>query len=339
MDITAHIRTLIGEYDYVVVPGLGGFVANYQSADRHPVSHQFQPPSKKLTFNRQLQNNDALLLHQLVEKEGLSQQQAKDSIQQFATECNQRLDRQEVVKLEGIGKLFFDVEHTLQFVQSSQNHLLQSYGLPTFTAEPVLRKQIVDTTPAVETPTRSIAPDRKKRVLWWPWAAMLVVLLGLVTTFFTVPTVKQSTQQWFGFDTAFTQTTTFAGMSIQSLQEGNLTAYYPLDIPVQINGNTSFTIDVNALEQPLAVSSNGTIPQGYFVVVGSFTKTNNASKLYKELQEAGYEAHVFPEAENGFTRVGIYASGNSLIEANMQVTQVRHDFQPEAWIIKNSSPQ
>lgn len=335
MDITSHIRKLLGEYDYVVIPGLGGFVANYQSAERHPVTHQFYPPAKKLTFNRQLQNNDALLLHHLVEQEGLDQQEAKSYLQQFAADCNQRLDRQEVVKLEGIGKLFLDVERTLQFVQSSNNHLLAAYGLPAYQAEPVLRKQVVDTTPAVEQPVRSIAPERKKRVVWWPWAAVFIILMGLVTTFFTVPTVKQSTQQWFGYDTAIASSTAYAGMAIMPLVEKDLTAYYPLEIPVQVNGTVSFTIDVNTLEQPLAVSNNGTIPKGYFVIVGSFTQQQNANTLYRDLQMAGFEAYIFPEANNGFTRVGIYASGHSLIEANKEVAQVRHDFQPDAWIIKN----
>lgn len=337
MDITAHIRALIGEYDYVVIPGLGGFVANYQSAGRHPVTHQFQPPSKKLSFNKQLQNNDALLLHRLVDKEGLAQQEAKLAIRDYAAACTLRLDHQEVVKLEGIGKLFYDVEHTLQFVQSVDNHLLAAYGLPDFQAAPVLRKQIVDTSPAINKPLRAVAPIRKKKGIWWPWAAVVLLLIGLVTTFYTVPTVKESTQHWFGFDTAVTTSSSFSGMSIQTLMPGNLTAYYPLEIPVQVNGTVSFTMDINTLEQPLAVSSNGQIPKGYFVVVGSFSQSSNASSLLKALQGEGYNAFLFPTTDRGFSRVGVHVSTNSLIEANQQVLQIRHDFQPDAWIIKNEA--
>lgn len=337
MDITAHIRTLIGEYDYVVIPGLGGFVANYQPAQRHPVTHQFQPPAKQLSFNKQLQHNDALLLHRLVEKEALQQQAAKEAIEKFARDCQQKLQRQEVLQLEGIGKLFYDIEHTLQFVQASDNHLPASYGLPPFKATPIMRHQLVDTSPAANQAVTASIPAREPMSMQWlPWAAAVSILVVLFTVFFTVPTVKESTQQWFGYDTALVQPVSYAGMQILPLPDNRIADGFPITIALDDQAQHTMILSPIHLETPLSITANHGLPKGYFIVVGSFTKEANASSLTNELTAKGYDAHIFPTTAEGFTRVGVYASSNSLVAANKLVLSYRNSLQPTAWIIHNN---
>ena len=61
MDIVRHINNLLLKHNCVIVPGLGGFVANYKSARIHPVNHTFTPPAKEIVFNTGLKHNDGIL--------------------------------------------------------------------------------------------------------------------------------------------------------------------------------------------------------------------------------------------------------------------------------------
>ena len=51
MNIETYISDLLYRHDCVIIPGLGGIITNYRSAQIHPVSHKLQPPSKSIRFN------------------------------------------------------------------------------------------------------------------------------------------------------------------------------------------------------------------------------------------------------------------------------------------------
>ena len=59
--IDVYISDLLYSYDCVVIPDFGGFVANYASAKVQAVQHKITPPSKKISFNKNLRTNDGLL--------------------------------------------------------------------------------------------------------------------------------------------------------------------------------------------------------------------------------------------------------------------------------------
>jgi hypothetical protein len=40
MNVALFIEELLWEHDCVVVPGWGGFIANYQSAKKNPITHE-----------------------------------------------------------------------------------------------------------------------------------------------------------------------------------------------------------------------------------------------------------------------------------------------------------
>ena len=71
MKLEQYISELLYQYDCVVVPGLGGFVANYKSATIQPIQNTFSPPSKSISFNKNLNANDGLLANLIAQKEGV----------------------------------------------------------------------------------------------------------------------------------------------------------------------------------------------------------------------------------------------------------------------------
>lgn len=302
-------------------------MAQYKSAERHPVTHAINPPGKQLTFNRQLQRNDGLLQHRLIEALSITPEKARQAIQQFATAVQSRLDNRDVVKMNGIGKLFMDVEGNVRFVQSPDTRLLPAaYGLPSLQLQPVIRQKVVDLGPAVT----SAAAQPRRNGKWYAIAATLALVLSLVTTYFTIPAVQQETNTLFGWDSSFTTAPQpWQGLSILPPFEADITAYFPLTI------SSPPEVAATDLKQPLTIEANGGIPEGYFVIIGSFQRQRNANTLLQDLSDAGHESWKFPANENGYTRVGIFVSADDLQSANNQLLQLKNSLHADAWILHN----
>jgi hypothetical protein len=119
--IEKHISTLLYEHDCVIVPNLGGFVANYAAAKIHPTQHTFMPPSKHLVFNKNLKNNDGLLANHIATQEKTNYPEALKYIDHFVSDINSELKRGSKVKIDDVGTLFLDVERNIQFEPSTTN--------------------------------------------------------------------------------------------------------------------------------------------------------------------------------------------------------------------------
>ena len=139
--LAPHISELLYNHDCVIVPGFGGFLANYQPAYIHPVRHTFSAPSKKIAFNRSLQNNDGLLANRLVQEEKISYSEANQKISAEVDQWNGSLERERKLSIEKIGSLHFDVEKNLRFEPDLKvNYLLDSFGLTEIQSPPVKRE-------------------------------------------------------------------------------------------------------------------------------------------------------------------------------------------------------
>lgn len=128
------IEQLIGElllrHNCVVVPSFGGFVAKQTAARIDTKNGVMTPPQKSLLFNRQLINNDGLLIATFAREFNLSYDKAAQEIQQQVENWQLRLQAGERISLDKVGFLFLDQEKNIGFEQDRFfNLLLQSYGL------------------------------------------------------------------------------------------------------------------------------------------------------------------------------------------------------------------
>ena len=80
MTLANYISNLLYRYECVIVPNFGGFVTNNISAKINHFTHTFNAPSKQLTFNFHLQNNDGLLANYVATSEKISYQKAIEFI-------------------------------------------------------------------------------------------------------------------------------------------------------------------------------------------------------------------------------------------------------------------
>ena len=128
------IEQLIGElllqHNCVIVPSFGGFVAQPVSAKINFETGRAFPPSKSLLFNKQLINNDGLLINEFANLNNLSFEASAAKIEAQVKSWNTILNEGGRIELEKIGILYTGADNTLCFEQDRFfNLLLASFGL------------------------------------------------------------------------------------------------------------------------------------------------------------------------------------------------------------------
>ncbi len=128
------IEKLIGDlllrHNCVVVPGFGGFVARTATAKLDLASGVIYPPKKSLLFNKQLINNDGLLISTLANEQAISFTEAASQVEECVNSWNTSLFAGERITLDKVGFLFLDQEKNIGFEQDRHfNLLLNAYGL------------------------------------------------------------------------------------------------------------------------------------------------------------------------------------------------------------------
>lgn len=166
MTVAKYIHDLLYRYDCVIVPTFGGFITNKIGAKVNPFTHDFYPPTKQITFNAHLKQNDGLLVNYIASVENISFESALLKIRSSISSWNEALKNDSVV-FDNIGTLTFNEKKQLLFEpKKDQNFLTNSFGL-SVVSSPIIKHNIPSNT------NKSIIP------LFAKYAATAVVLLSL----------------------------------------------------------------------------------------------------------------------------------------------------------------
>lgn len=203
IQVADYISELLFEHDCVIIPGLGGFIANYQEASIDHGQGDILPPSKSLSFNPDLQINDGLLINHITRKEHISYAEARNAVEQYAKFCKKTLDSGEILALPSVGKLYKDIEHKLRFIPDSTNFLMDSFGLPKVQFFPILRAETTEEKIAiieesVEKPIPVSSRSGKKGIVWFPLAAtagVVLLFLLMIPLIRSLTSISSSTNQ------------------------------------------------------------------------------------------------------------------------------------------------
>ncbi|MFI5204691.1 MAG: SPOR domain-containing protein, partial [Flavobacteriales bacterium] len=156
--VTRHINRLLFEVDCVIVPGLGGFVANYNSALLNRTAGLIEPPSKGLIFNKNLVVNDGLLASAIAQTEQISYAEANLLIEEFVYGARKLLLQGQRIEIPDVGFLYSDNEQNLRFQPVySVNFLKDSFGLT-----PVMASAIRET---IHTETKKLQPELEEGIV------------------------------------------------------------------------------------------------------------------------------------------------------------------------------
>lgn len=172
-DLSPYIKQLLYRNDCVILPTFGGIMAQYASAQVHPIQNVFTPPHKTLAFNKSLTHNDGLLVSEIVRYTGVTYEAASVSIHQFVRKIESDLSGKGQAVIAGVGKFFYDVEHNLIFESFEENnYLANAFGFDRFIAKPVMRRE------EVIHQLENAAPKKKSRSRFgWAGLGVLLALL------------------------------------------------------------------------------------------------------------------------------------------------------------------
>lgn len=353
MHITLYIKELLFKKDCVIVPDLGGFVAQYRSAFLHPSQHTFQPPSRRVAFNASLRTGDGLLAFHIASRRGLNYSEATEWIKEQVNGMWEKMMAGEKVLLDQIGTLTLDSGKRIQFEPDSNGNFLDhSFGLNPIHS-PAIRRENEPVS------IKRLKGDQVKRSLkvWRllelvPAAAVLVLLLlnprvistlnmGLAEL---IPVVRwgnvaepssNTVKKEAPFDHA--SATVESTASLTPSDEGDSqnatepTTPEVSDHVAEIE-STRVEIPVPVIEKPALSEQSQGAKHDFHVVGGCFRFEENARKLVEEAQLLGYSARIIGQNDQGLYIVSLYSSGR-FNEVQDFLYEVRTGFEKNAWVL------
>jgi hypothetical protein len=301
VDITSHIRELLFGHDCVIVPGFGGFIGNHSPAHIDKATGTFYPPVKLISFNRNLNHNDGLLVGKISGSSELNYGDARNLVEEFVADIRKKLDKGERVVFDNIGSFSSNLEGGVQFEPDRNvNYYLGSYGLESFQCFPLegydVRKQIVR--------KMTSSPDQRASMRKIIWRAAVIVPLLTVMVAVSLKSDLFKTK----------------------IEASNLN---PL-VTAEFEDNKK-AIEEDALSVPSVVIPN-VVPENkitevpvvdlpvdsYYLITGSFKSKENADTQAAMLREDGFEPEIVA-ASNGFYRV------SALLCSDLKIAKAKKD--------------
>jgi cell division septation protein DedD len=341
--IDFHISNLLDEHDCVIVPDLGGFVANYSSAKIHPVQHTFTPPAKNIVFNKNLKNNDGLLANHIAMGQDTSYPEALKYIGNFVERTNFDIKKGGRVKIEDVGTLFLDVEKNIQFEPDTKtNHLLDAFGLAQFQS-PAIKRDNIGKRIEKEFKDRDAIPSEKKKINVKRYVA-LAIAMPLIFGMIWIP-LKTGLLKKINYS----DLNPFASKEIVKPDAKNIVEIPVKEIKIPKDTSYSKTTTVpqlnsqpvtEALIEPVKADTTKVVQQSnidqankFHLVAGCFQIEENAIKFVTTLQQQNLNASIIGQNEKGLFVVSC-GDFSSRKEASNELKNLRK-IKPDAWLYKN----
>ena len=297
MDITAFIRELLFGHDCVIVPGFGGFIGNYTPARIDKSSGTFYPPVKQISFNRNLNHNDGLLVGRISGSANINYGDARNLVEEFVADLRRKLEKGEKVVFDNIGSFINNHEGNVQFEPDRDaNYHLDSYGLESFQCLPLegydVRKRIIK-----HVGKDPVKQASMRKILWR--AAVIIPLLAVIVA---VPLKTDLFK-------SKVEATTMNPLVTAELEHNKKAVDQDVrDDSAKMNENiTPVTEEQPAPEVVVPAATEVAVPvtpagNSYFVITGSFKSEENAVYQVNLLKAEGFTPEIV-SANNGFYRV------------------------------------
>ena len=296
MSIFKDISHLLYYNDCVILPNFGAFVLKSKSA--YIEDNEFFPPSKYVSFNSMLKDNDGLLAKFISEERKISYKKSLKLISDEVKVLNEKLSEDLIFDTEYLGIFELKEKNTLIFNPDfSINFDSSVFGLNSFVRKPIINISSKKAADKAQFDTNNLLR----------YAAIFISILGL---------------SYFGYFNYNNYLNNEKLKNIAIAQEKILenvqTATFNLgDLP---------PVNVN-VKAPI-VKDNSTY---YSVIAGAFRSRRNAEKHLNTLIIDGYQASYTTVNPKGLFRVA-YARLKTRKEAAELILKIKTSGQ-DAWLL------
>ena len=303
MQLSKAINSLLYTNDCVTVPGFGSFIVNKFSSVYDEKKGKFYPPSRRVSFNPKIKNNDGLLANFISEKETISYEVAVKNIHNEVISWKKKLNTEPIL-LDNIGELSYNSDENIVFSPDlDSNHFLGSFGLPSiyYKKQPDLVSTYNESTlkkynDLKVNSSNSRVPDFVK------YAAALVIIIS--TTFFLSKEYEEYNIQ----------------NQLILEQENRQKTIQRVESAVFDFGS------IPAIELEIKVQ-----PNKFHIIAGAFGVKSNADKLYNNLLSKGYNPTKLPLNDKGLIPISFDNFSNRK-EAVIALRQLQMSENKDAWI-------
>lgn len=303
MRLDSYISDLLYRYECVILPGFGAFLTQYQPARIHESTDAFYPPSKLLSFNRQLQSNDGLLADHIAKSKDISYADALTAIRSYTRFLEHELEAGKNIIIEAVGSLAMEAGKISFEPSAENNYLTASFGLSHFVQPAMSRSSeeaiTLEAEPLLFTPTQEQGPAYLK------YAAIGLIAIGL-TSFGGLKIYESGVKQH-----NYVQSQDAKDRVQNSIQEATFVISNPLP-----------SLEVNLPKY-----------QGrYHIIAGAFREEANAHKKITQLQAQGFEARLLGKNKYGLHQVS-YESHNDRSAALKALRNIKNNNNKDAWLL------
>jgi len=266
MTLATYISDLLYRYECVIVPNFGGFVSNEISAKVNHFTHTFYAPSKQLTFNANLKNNDGLLANYIASSKNISFSKALDYINKEVDSWEKTLKNEEL-SIENIGTFTVNANGNYIFEPANTiNYLTASFGLSSYNSPAIKRIEYQQKVKQLETiaPVLPTKESTRKTPAFIKYAASAAIL-------FAIGTLSWNEYQKTKYNNLVLEAEQQQQKVEKSIQEATFVISNPLP-----------AITLNVTKQTY----------NYHIVAGAFREPINAEKKLNELIKKGYNAKI-----------------------------------------------
>ena len=307
MQITTYINDLLYRYECVIIPGFGALLTQYQSAKIDSENKTFYPPSKTLSFNRQLQTNDGLLANYIASVEKCTYETSLQKLRNYTGKLSLQLSEGDLVSLSNIGDFHLNEENSVQFIPSSkQNFSTASFGLTSIVTSKVTREVDKETVEALEEKVPVyLIPERHAKKSYLKYAAIALVAISV------------------------------AGFSGMKLYEGEVQKY---NFAEKQKANSIVENQIQeatfSFENPLPILNITFKKQTgkYHIIAGAFRVESNADKKIQQLREKGFTPKLIGVNKYGLHQVA-YESFQERLDALKNLRKIKNTQNPDAWLL------
>lgn len=306
MTLANYISDLLYRYECVIIPNFGGFVTNEISAKVNHFTHTFYAPSKQITFNSHLQNNDGLLANYIATAKNSSFNDAVSFIEKEVENWELSLKSEEL-ELENIGSFHLNSEGKLTFEPNiAVNYLTSSFGLNSYVSPAVKRFAYKEKVKQLETvaPIFPSEENKLKTPIFIKYAAAAVIIFALGTVGF-------KEYQKIEYKNLVFQSEKQQQQVEKTIQEATFVINNPLP-----------TITLNVVKETT----------NYHIIAGAFREPSNAEKKLKQLLQKGYNAKILGVNKWNLTQVA-YESFNSRNQAINKLNTIKKLDSKDAWLL------